>query len=290
MELHINYKRVKLPFCLRLCYQQTPETWYQSRSCSHWAINPACLRELDCRLWGKKPGLSFTEAMSQQLTWLLCRSSVRPPVLKVLSFHPWRMNPPVSPAFCLHIKKQLTFTRAARSTSSFTEHHVALWWVSPLGLNRTILVCEFDLNSHICHFEESLLCAGPMSTIAPLETAAAAACCASSYLWLHAAWVELGGDRSSHSGRHSPTADSGRIWLELKASHSVWPSIQIKKIKWAVWLQGSSMDQDAWDWSVPIRVEAQIYSPMQDTFCSGIFFFLLLMYWITFFCVEWKEH
>lgn len=133
------------------------------------------------------------------------------------------------------------------------------------------LCLRLTSNPHICHFEEPLLCAAPMSTIAPLETAAAA-CSASSYLWLHAAWVELARDRSSHSGRHSLTGDSAGIWLELKASHSVRPSIQIKKIKWVVWLQGSSMYQYAWDWNVPIREEAQICSLMQDTFSLCSFF------------------
>lgn len=49
-------------------------------------------------------------------------------------------------------------------------------------------------------FEKPLLCAALMSTILPSETAAAV-CIAWSYLWLHAASVELAGDRSSHSGR-----------------------------------------------------------------------------------------
>lgn len=156
----------------------------------------------------------------------------------------------------------------------------------PLGLNRTILVSAFDLEPTYLPFEEPLLCAAPMSTIAPLETAAAA-CSASSYLWLHAAWVELARDRSSHSGRRSLTGDSAGIWLELKASHSVRPSIQIKKIKWVVWLQGSSMYQYAWDWNVPIREEAQICSLMQDTFSLCSFFFLSIMYWMTSFG-DWK--
>lgn len=233
----------------------------------------------------QKPGLSFRWKPCQ-LLWLgLSAGQTSGSSVKSLIFWPASNQPAVASEFSRRIKKQLTFTRAPQSTSSFMKHHVALWWASPLGLNRTILVSAFDLELTYLPFEEPLLCAAPMSTIAPLETAAAA-CSASSYLWLHAAWVELARDRSSHSGRHTLTGDSARIWLELKASHSVRPSIQIKKIKWAVWLQGSLMDQYAWDWNVSIRVEAQIYSVVQDTFWSWIFFFLLLMYWITCYLVS----
>lgn len=66
-------------------------------------------------------------------------------------------------------------------------------------------------------FKKPLLCAVLMSTILSSETAAAV-CDAWSYLWLHAAPLELAGDRSSHSERHSLKGDDRRIsMIEIKS-------------------------------------------------------------------------
>lgn len=71
-------------FCLRLCYQQTPDTWYLPRSVPHPSrvINCECLWELSG--WGsrQKPGLSF------RWSHVNCFVQVKrqAPVLQVSSF------------------------------------------------------------------------------------------------------------------------------------------------------------------------------------------------------------
>lgn len=94
-------------FCLRLCYQQTPDTWYLPRSVSHPSrvINCAYLWELSGRVQGKSQVWVSGGAMSTALTWLLCRSNARLQCYKSRPFWPISNQPLLAPEFSHRIKK-----------------------------------------------------------------------------------------------------------------------------------------------------------------------------------------
>lgn len=115
-------------------------------------------------------------------------------------------------SFCLSIHSWIILcwlqsSLASLSSSSIRSDTVEQFFIhetarcsslrSPTGLNRTVLCLH--LTSHSCHFKAVSLCSADVHH--PSFIAAAADCVAWSGLWLHAAAVELAGDRSSHSER-----------------------------------------------------------------------------------------
>lgn len=94
-------------FCLRLRYQQTPDTWYLPRSVSHPSrvINCACLWELSGRVQGKSQVWVSGGAMSTALTCFLCRSNARLQCYRSRPFWPISNQPLLAPEFSHRIKK-----------------------------------------------------------------------------------------------------------------------------------------------------------------------------------------